>query len=652
MSIGTQISDMTVSATLPSGSYVPFIVPSVIAGLSPAENYIYDAGAAFTARPTFQRLALNTGADLVGSNDNSSGTLWTTVGGFISYVLSSAGSTVVNFLQAGTGAVPRTVQSKLRDTLSLKDFGAVGDGVTDDTTAVQNAVNAAMVLGMMLLCPAGTYLLSSTINYITNNWLPSPLNAFAPGLNMIGEGIGKTTFLSSASGPIFNIDVNTAHSSFNATIGTTFEGMTIGKSGSPSGQSGIHLRAAFSVMLRQVAIEGLAGTGVKVQCSVGDVDGSNRIILDQVEIRNCTGWGLDAAADSGFNEISFIYLRETNIEGCGTSAVGVPTSGGIKWKGQILTLDTSGVGVNQNCGLYIPGDSGLANTLQLRNTTFENNYLRHIYCTGISGFSAQNIQLYSNDTHVVTTAVELDGASFQISQVEIAAAIVRATSGNSAYTAFKASGANADLNSIRVRNTEWQDFDFAGQTRFNGIRFPQVAQCCEIADSGATTSVLFEPVAGRGNSTPLRLRGPRNDGGVGVASTSGEWIEYDLTSARVLMSAGLTPNTTYNVYLYDAGGVLTLAASTTAYALDTASGYYVMSGDATMLFVGRVRTSGVAGGEFVRANVGWVNPAPFPGTQNGTDGWTWRDSGTNRIYFKDSVTLPTSVSDGQYTALT
>ena len=34
------------------------------------------------------------------------------------------------FIQAGTGAVQRTVESKLQDVVSVKDFGAVGDGVT------------------------------------------------------------------------------------------------------------------------------------------------------------------------------------------------------------------------------------------------------------------------------------------------------------------------------------------------------------------------------------------------------------------------------------------------------------------------------------------------------------------------------------------
>lgn len=47
----------------------------------------------------------------------------------------------VSFVQAGANAVTRTVQSKLRDVVSVKDFGAVGDGITVDTLAIQRALN-------------------------------------------------------------------------------------------------------------------------------------------------------------------------------------------------------------------------------------------------------------------------------------------------------------------------------------------------------------------------------------------------------------------------------------------------------------------------------------------------------------------------------
>jgi hypothetical protein len=75
-------------------------------------------------------------------------------------------SELITFLQAGTGAVQRSVQDKLRETVSVKDFGAVGDGITDDTAAIQNAINACFA-GSTLNFPLGVYLISSTITIAT-----------------------------------------------------------------------------------------------------------------------------------------------------------------------------------------------------------------------------------------------------------------------------------------------------------------------------------------------------------------------------------------------------------------------------------------------------------------------------------------------------
>jgi hypothetical protein len=69
------------------------------------------------------------------------------------------------FVQSGTGAVERTVESKLQDVVSVKDFGAVGDGTTNDRVPIQ----AALDTGKSVFFPTGTYLYNSTINFTANN---------------------------------------------------------------------------------------------------------------------------------------------------------------------------------------------------------------------------------------------------------------------------------------------------------------------------------------------------------------------------------------------------------------------------------------------------------------------------------------------------
>ncbi len=71
----------------------------------------------------------------------------------------------VAFTQSGTGAVSSTVDARLKlDYVHIKDFGAVGNGTTDDTTAFQNAVNQAQSSGGALFLDSGTYKITSAIN--------------------------------------------------------------------------------------------------------------------------------------------------------------------------------------------------------------------------------------------------------------------------------------------------------------------------------------------------------------------------------------------------------------------------------------------------------------------------------------------------------
>ena len=102
----------------------------------------------------------------------------------------------------------RTVQNRLEDSVSVKDFGAKGDGVTDDTVAFQ----AAIQTGRQVNIPAGTYILNSSITSSGRN------------VTLIGEGSRNTVLQFNTSGDGFSVNIDQSN---NANFTAHFEGFRI-----------------------------------------------------------------------------------------------------------------------------------------------------------------------------------------------------------------------------------------------------------------------------------------------------------------------------------------------------------------------------------------------------------------------------------------
>jgi len=67
----------------------------------------------------------------------------------------------VSYIPPFTGSVATNVELKLSRTISVYDFGAVGNGVTDDTVAIQAAIDAASTIGGTVLFKNATFIVST-----------------------------------------------------------------------------------------------------------------------------------------------------------------------------------------------------------------------------------------------------------------------------------------------------------------------------------------------------------------------------------------------------------------------------------------------------------------------------------------------------------
>jgi hypothetical protein len=130
-------------------------------------------------------------------------------------------ATKLSFLQAGSGAVARTVDSKLEDVVSVFDFMTTaqitsvkaGDLAENVTTPIQNAIDYCVSVGKSLLLPAGVYLVTAPLTiggqiYIFGEGSPDTRISYSGNVNCFtvsgfndGWGISKINFLHTGAAP-------------------------------------------------------------------------------------------------------------------------------------------------------------------------------------------------------------------------------------------------------------------------------------------------------------------------------------------------------------------------------------------------------------------------------------------------------------------
>jgi len=148
------------------------------------------------------------------------------------------GASYVNTFGKGAAAVSRSVEDKLRETVSVKDYGAHGIG-TDDTHAIQAALDATGAAGGgTVYVPPGTYLLhahpvvpsyvvlagagdATTIKVADNEWPVDPADPDWKSLTYdIPAALVTASGATHAGFRDFTLDMNGANQTYN-TYGTS-----------------------------------------------------------------------------------------------------------------------------------------------------------------------------------------------------------------------------------------------------------------------------------------------------------------------------------------------------------------------------------------------------------------------------------------------
>jgi hypothetical protein len=205
------------------------------------------------------------------------------------------GSQWVGFLQTGNGAVARTQESKNKDLIGVKDFGAVGNDSADD----YDAFNAACTDHNDIRVPAGTYVIGQ-----------QKLGEYQKPLNIVGEGadvivrigptnVDKKAFRVGAVGsPFGGYTQERAVTKFESLTFKTPTGIL-----APWSYTGIDVAATFPIVMKDITMLSMGPDSIKMtSCFYGYVQGfslvNSGLTLNDVNVIEFSGGDIRASDSS------------------------------------------------------------------------------------------------------------------------------------------------------------------------------------------------------------------------------------------------------------------------------------------------------------------------------------------------------------------
>jgi hypothetical protein len=309
---------------------------------------------------------------------------------------SNSDASALVFAQAGAGAVSRTGQAKMREVVSVKDFGAAGDNATNDSAAFQAALDYVEGIGGGgVFIPNGNY-------RIRNVTVAAKCHLFGSGEEAVVLRFFPTN---------------------NAADSTTW---TLIVDGAYSSVSGLTIEGTVSGNLKK-------GNGLKL---VPDANGMNRSVQN-VRIQNFSGYR--AAPTGGTFGVNAEFARSDISDGAGAHLLAGGNGFQCETGSSAWNLDVDHVtvhnydGVGFNCGnisdskitnVFVGGCTGPGFLLDQGNKNCQIHNVKVYRCNVLNPTASFATTLDYNYPHELTASAEtipavvLTGANHFITNFE------------------------------------------------------------------------------------------------------------------------------------------------------------------------------------------------------------------------------------------
>jgi hypothetical protein len=298
----------------------------------------------------------------------------------------------ISYTPPFTASVPTNVGDKLAQTVSVKDFGAVGDGIVDDTDAILAAIAAMPANGSGLYFPTGTYIVNSDyVNGLKFNGKSNfVLNGYGATIK-VADNAAVTTdhevmfFINCQNGAINGLTIDGNRSNRTVTIETTSHCLSI-------------TDYCSNIVVNDVVCKNSTCDGIYVSTTVL---GTQASYPTDIVLSNCIA---DNAYRNGLSAIGSLRLtvnggefKNTNgtLPKCG---IDIEPDAGYTYGNRETVINGARLFNNDGYGLALGGPTGLNQNILVTNVTGQNNDLGFMNLASCDNPSIRDVVAYDHPT--------------------------------------------------------------------------------------------------------------------------------------------------------------------------------------------------------------------------------------------------------------